>query len=51
MIPWSYLEDLLLAGELMIFLDLTLKICSGPKLFLRMADSHALVLVILLVLG
>jgi len=45
------LEDLLLAGEQMIFLDLTLKVSSGSKLFLRMINYHVLVQVILLALG
>jgi hypothetical protein len=45
------LEDLLLAGEQMIFLDLTLKIFSGQKFYLRMIHCHAHVLVILLALG
>jgi hypothetical protein len=48
MIRWSYSEDLLLAGGLMIFLDLTLKISSGPKLYQRMTNSLVRVLVILL---
>lgn len=35
----------------MIFLDSTLKVSSGPKLFLRMINFHVLVLAILLALG
>jgi len=35
----------------MIFLDLTLKVISGSKFFLRMINYHVLVQVILLALG
>jgi hypothetical protein len=45
------LEDLLLVGEQMIFLDSILKVSYGPKFFLRMINFHVLVLAILLVLG
>jgi hypothetical protein len=51
MIPWSYSEDLLLAGGLMIFLDSTLNLRSGKKLYQKVSGYHALVLGILLVLG